>query len=723
MARVLRVCNSEFLPPLSERDTNYIYFIYDKMAIYLGQNRYTDPFCIVEDMPKEPIEGMLYIIIDGKVKTYLDYNVIEIGEIESEDQIQYLYDAGTVYFMKAEYRYLDPQTRTLQLPYQNGSYQLSVNLAKNIIIDKNTVIRFNEDTKQFEIDGRSYGETVNKAEMIGDLKGGETDSTFTAINNGNIRVTLKISQAAGNLIKLLDSGVYASLDEYLTDEDLKEVKNGLDLYRSSLNKYLADLKAVVDATDISVSEDSILRRIKIELDKYYPNITKILDHYEEVYTHLVELRQDSKQYTDKRFLETREAISKYIDDELRKLHPWEDYQSFLLVRSGAYKNYSYGGSFCKLYQASESGAKFVYNEELMNEVYVVNKGSKPAWVRIHIAVLESILPNPKDPAAEENLIIIGGTPASLAIGGWNWSTSLNRESGKYFGPGGIMNVYKATIDEEKYVVYVVTYETPLASNSKTLSAIRTMKLNTNDEIIVGNVNAELQSDQWEFPIVVESAARTLGEDPYIVFDDLYGMVGTYNPYNMSEKVDEYEPAEGDDGIFIEYTSVANKPKINGVELELGTSLADLGITHFTATDIHAIIHGTYTPATPSTPPITGETDPSEYDYENFSGKPTVNGVRMKGNVSLSDLGLGYYSEQDIRDIIHGTYTSTVAETDDTSDGATSGNGNPDSIFEYKNVKNKPSINGVMLAGNRSLEELGFGYYTAAEILKIIRGVS
>lgn len=378
MARVLRVCNSEFLPPLSERDTNYIYFIYDKMAIYLGQNRYTDPFCIVEDMPKEPIEGMLYITIDGKVKTYLDYNVVEIGEIENEDQIQYLYDAGTVYFMKAEYRYLDPQTRTLQLPYQNGSYQLSINLAKNIIIDKNTVIRFNEDTKQFEIDGRSYGETVNKVELIKDLKGGETDSTFTAITNGNIRVTLKISQAAGNLIKLLDSGVYASLDEYLTDEDLNEVKNGLDIYRSSLNKYLADLKAAVDATDISVSEESILRRIKIELDKYYPNITKILDHYEEVYTHLVELRKDSKQYTDKRFLETREAISKYIDDELRKLHPWEDYQSFLLVRPGAYKNYSYGGSFCKLYQASDSGAKFVYNEELMNEVYVVNRGSKPA---------------------------------------------------------------------------------------------------------------------------------------------------------------------------------------------------------------------------------------------------------------------------------------------------------------------------------------------------------
>lgn len=721
MARVLRVCNSEFLPPLSERDPNYIYFIYDKMAIYLGQNRYTDPFCIVEDMPKEPIEGMLYITIDGKLKTYLDYNIVEIGEIESEDQIQYLYDAGTVYFMKAEYRYLDPQTRTLQLPYQNGSYQLSINLAKNIIIDKNTVIRFNEDTGRFEIDGRMYGETVNKAEMIKDLKGGETDSTFTAITNGNIRVTLKISNAAGNLIKLLDSGVYASLDEYLTDDDLKEVKNGLDLYRSSLNKYLADLKAAVDATDISVSEESILRRIKIELDKYYPNIMKILDNYEEVYNHLVELRQDSKQYTDKRFLETREAISKYIDDELRKLHPWEDYQSYLLVKSGAYKNYSYGGSFCKLYQASDSGAKFVYDEELMNEVYVINKGSKPAWARIHIAVLEAILPNAKDPAAEENMVIIGGTAASLATGGWNWSTSLNRDSGKYFGPGGIMNVYRATINEEKYVVYVVTYETPLASNSKTLSAIRTMKLNTNDELEVGRINALLQSDQWEFPIVVESAARSLGDNPYTVFDNLYGMVGTYNPFNMTEKVDEYEPSVDDDSVFIEYTSIANQPKINGVDLKLGTSLEDLGITHFTASEIHDIIAGTYAPAIFTNPPTTGETDPSEYDYANFTGKPTVNGVVMDGNTSLEDLGLVYYTDQEVLDIIRGITTHAEEENESTTIQTT--DTGSDSIFEYKNIKNKPSINGVMIAGNRSLEDLGFSHFTEVETLKIIRGVS
>lgn len=722
MAKVLRVCNSEFLPPLSERDPNYVYFVYDKMAVYLGQNYYSDPFCVVEEMPKHPVEGMLYITIEGKLMTYIDYNAIEIGEIEDQAQIKYLYDAGTVYFMKAEYRYLDAQTRTIQLPYQNGSYQLSVNLAKNIIIDKNTVIRYNPETGRFEIDGRMYGETVNKSDMIGDLKGSETESTFTNIINGHIRVDLKISQEAGNLIQLLDSGVYASIDEYLTDEELEKLRTSLDLYKASLNKYLAELKAVVDAADISVSEDALIMRIKNELDKYHPNITKILDHYEEVYNHLLKLREDSKEYTDKRFLETREAISKYIDDELRKMHPWEDYHAYLLVKSGAYKNYSYGGSFCKLYQASDTGARFVYDTELMNEIYVVNKGSKPAWVRLHLAVLADILPNPKDPADPENMVIIGATAASLATGGWNWSTSMNRDPGKYFGPGGQMNIYRATINDNKYVVYVITYETTLATNTKSLSAIRTMKLNTNDDIEVGQINGIIQTDQWEFPVVIESAAASLGTDPYEVFDMLYGSVGTYNPFNMDERVDEYEPSVGGDDIYIEYSIVAHKPTICGVELSLGTSLKDIGIVNMSAQYAIDVFNGNIPTVShvETSSADTVEGDPSEYDYLNFANKPMINGVRLNSDKSYTDLGINYITADRALAIMRGTVTPQEDDLEsDTNPGDNSGN----SIFNYKNIKNKPSINGISLVGNRSLKELGFRYMTEVDVLKIMRGVS
>src|SRR5574344_925938 len=126
MSKVLHICKSEDLPLLANRDANYVYFVYDKMAIYLGRNYYSDPFCIVEKIPQNPVEGMLYITLNGDLKTSLDSKIIDIGSIESENQKQYLLLAGTVYFMKAESRYLDLQTKTIQLPYQNGSYQLTV---------------------------------------------------------------------------------------------------------------------------------------------------------------------------------------------------------------------------------------------------------------------------------------------------------------------------------------------------------------------------------------------------------------------------------------------------------------------------------------------------------------------------------------------------------------------------------------------------------------------
>ena len=54
MSKILRICKSENLPVLADRDSNYVYFVYDKMAIYLGRNYYSDPFCIVETVPEDP---------------------------------------------------------------------------------------------------------------------------------------------------------------------------------------------------------------------------------------------------------------------------------------------------------------------------------------------------------------------------------------------------------------------------------------------------------------------------------------------------------------------------------------------------------------------------------------------------------------------------------------------------------------------------------------------
>ena len=50
--KTLKVCLSEELPIITERDPNTIYFLYDKLLVFLGQSLYNDPYAIVESMPE-----------------------------------------------------------------------------------------------------------------------------------------------------------------------------------------------------------------------------------------------------------------------------------------------------------------------------------------------------------------------------------------------------------------------------------------------------------------------------------------------------------------------------------------------------------------------------------------------------------------------------------------------------------------------------------------------
>lgn len=60
-SKTLRVCLSKDLPDILDREPNFLYFLYDKLMLFMGQNIYNDPFCIVPALPDDPISGMLYI--------------------------------------------------------------------------------------------------------------------------------------------------------------------------------------------------------------------------------------------------------------------------------------------------------------------------------------------------------------------------------------------------------------------------------------------------------------------------------------------------------------------------------------------------------------------------------------------------------------------------------------------------------------------------------------
>lgn len=317
--KVLTICSSEFLPPYEKRSRDHIYFVYDKMSIYLGRDSYSDPFCIVEDIPNKPVDGMLYITFDGFVKARINDQVIIIAEIEDEKQLKLIKNAGNIYFMKAEYRYLDLQTRTIELPYQNGCFHLSVNLAKEVMINENTVIRFDPNQQRFIIDAEMYY-PENELPKIKEYSGEETKSVKTDVDGTSIRSEVKISGREDNMLKVYNNGLYVNLSDKLSSEDFNKFVSSYNQYKTMLDSYVNELKGVVDNMGDNVSEVNINKKIMDALVAYKPTILDVLQNYETMSDELKKLKIDSYNIINEKFDTVENEILDYINS---MASPWE----------------------------------------------------------------------------------------------------------------------------------------------------------------------------------------------------------------------------------------------------------------------------------------------------------------------------------------------------------------------------------------------------------------
>lgn len=308
--KILRICNSADLPV--DRSSDYIYFVYDKMMIYLGNNYYSDPFCIVEKIPTNPINAMLYITYDGNVVTYLNEKVTQIGSIEDKKQLDYIKDAGSVYFMKAEYRYLDLQTRTIQLPFQNGSFQLSVNMAKETVINDNTIIKFDSTSNRFIVYADEYYDDGSTPHYNG-LIGKETDSIKNEITGNGLKSYLKVSNQKNNLIKILNDGVYIDLSDKASEEELQKLLYSYHNYKAIIDGYIKELKKTISEASQTISEETINNKILQALEDYKPTITDMFNNYDSIANSLETIKNDSKKYTDNLINLTKKDMTDYIN--------------------------------------------------------------------------------------------------------------------------------------------------------------------------------------------------------------------------------------------------------------------------------------------------------------------------------------------------------------------------------------------------------------------------
>lgn len=332
----LKIISSEALPDATHRDPNIIYFLYDKLQIYYGRNYYSDMFCIVEKMPDKPIDNILYIVIStGDVYVFKHLTDMEsrevnekldrVAELKDKSQLHYLTDAGTTYFVRSEYRYLDPQRRALVLPYQNGVYQLLIDKGYYTKIDNSLVLRYDIKNHAFVDDGRedlhhNYVTDGNLTDpkryglpYIGDYKVKDTDTVHMEIDHGIIKSSIKLSKKEDNSLRIVDGGLYTNVSHNVSQTDFEILAEAYNDYKTIVDQYTKDIKSRLDNIENTIGDESLEKKIVDAMTDYKPTIDDIVDNYDTIYAELTAMRDTIKDYTDYKLDELKTQVNEYLN--------------------------------------------------------------------------------------------------------------------------------------------------------------------------------------------------------------------------------------------------------------------------------------------------------------------------------------------------------------------------------------------------------------------------
>ena len=324
--RILQILTSRELPLPQYREPDHLYYVYDKMKLYLYQSQYADPFSIVEKMPDQSVlvENMLYIVIEtGYMYTYSHNSIVELGHIEinefgdvDPDQMELLKKSGTIYFMNAEERYLDPQTRTLQLPFQNGTYQLTLSLAKDLMIDNETIIKFNEDTEQFEIMGAEF-QPDKWLKDIYKYRGNWNESIITAVEEGSNAIKSKVNVAdlSGNAIKVLGQGLYVNALDFADASRYNDMVLAFVNYKNIIDRYVLECTEAIMTITSTISQETIKQRIIAILEEYKPDIDDMFEKYDQFEEEINLIQYYLDHDVPEQIDEAEQSIIDYIDSK------------------------------------------------------------------------------------------------------------------------------------------------------------------------------------------------------------------------------------------------------------------------------------------------------------------------------------------------------------------------------------------------------------------------
>lgn len=323
--KTLRVCHSEDLPSIHDRDINYIYYLYDKLEVFLGQNYYSDPYAIVETYPTDNnvVAGMLYFCLDdGYVRAQVNLETTEIAKIESDEQLEILKQAGTKFFVNADRRYLDVKTKLITLPFRNGTYELTVSLANDLKIDENTVIGFNPVTQEFEIIGdiQDYDLVFSRK-----YKGIETNTIKTNVEDHKISSDVKLNPAYDNIIKETPYGLYASVNDRVSSTVFEDWIDRFLEYKDDMETFIIELADLIEEAEEIISTDAISRKILESLEQVIPEIDTYLENYDHYAQEIDNFETEIRDYADQRFTSALAEVQEQIDHATND--PWDNFET------------------------------------------------------------------------------------------------------------------------------------------------------------------------------------------------------------------------------------------------------------------------------------------------------------------------------------------------------------------------------------------------------------
>lgn len=325
---VFRVCLARDLPQVPSMLPNYIYFAYDKLKLYMGnKGEYQGNYAIIPEIPEEPSPEILYILeTDGSVNVWDDYQRKTIAEIEDAAQIDLLKKASTSFFHYASHRYLDMERRVIKLPYENGNYELVVDIPNDIIVNDDTVLRYDVATERFIEEGDEEIHTP----YVG-IHGSETDTvTLEVVNERMLRGDVKLSSEPGNAIVKNNDGLFFDGSKYLT----------IDQYTTWLSEWQSTLNRISDSVELMeneleevrrlISDESINNRILTILQTYFPTINTAISNYNTILNVTIPAwLQEAKEYSDRKFYDTKDELMQIFGEYFN--NPWENEQADSIV--------------------------------------------------------------------------------------------------------------------------------------------------------------------------------------------------------------------------------------------------------------------------------------------------------------------------------------------------------------------------------------------------------